>query len=246
MINYQSGAWRERERVPRRRTANGPRGDQAAAVDRRLLLGFEAGSHVLHASVQTPWMLGRGDEAVSLVEARRLIVDGVDDGKATCGGLTSGDRLSQRLSEQQGTDPLALVATVDCEASQQDHSHWVGGHPSFKLGRRVRAMNRSHGEAEVADDPIVARQDERPSRVHLLRGKRMTLEPAVELLIAAVEIPDVVVGVESLDVQSGRWTHASRSFGFFLNSSTNSGTGLAGLSSSAMKRSKASLERTRS
>ena len=73
----------------------------------------------------------------------------------------------------------------------------------------------------------------------------MASHPAVELRVSRLERAQVVLGPEALDPQL-QAVHTRRSFGFFLNNSTSSGTGWPGPSSSAMKRSNASLDKTRS
>lgn len=79
----------------------------------------------------------------------------------------------------------------------------------------------------------------------MLRGQRVALKPGVEFVVAGVELGQDVVRLQSVKTHQ-RTDQASWSLGFFLNSWTSSGTDLAGLSSSAMKRSKASFDSTRS
>src|SRR5581483_4160759 len=121
----------------------------------------------------------------------------------------------------------------------------VGGQAAYELGGSVGAQHRTHGEAEVPDDPAASHEHERACRVHLLGGQRVAVEPVVEVVVAAVEPAEIVVLVEALQPHR-RAAHHSGSFGFLSNSSTSSGTGLAGLSSSAMNRSNASFDCTRS
>ena len=54
-------------------------------------------------------MLGRRDESVVAVEGSGLIVDGVDDDQSGCGVFARGDRLTERLDEEQRSEPSALV-----------------------------------------------------------------------------------------------------------------------------------------
>src|SRR6478609_6055577 len=119
-------------------------------------------------------------------------------------------------------------------------------HAANELCGSVGSKHRAHGQAEVADDTATSRGDERPRGVHALRCERVAAKPPVEHVASRVEGADVVVGVEPFEQHSLGAAHASRSFGVFLNRSTNSGTGWAGLSSSAMKRSKAWFDSTKS
>src|SRR5262249_41632102 len=140
----------------------------------------------------------------------------------------------------------ALLPAINCEPREQHHADGIGRQPADKLPRRVLTQERSHGEAEEAQDVSASSDNKRSRRIHALRRQRMTLEPVVEFLTARVERRHIVAVVEPLEAQSTRRAHTSCSFDVFLNNSTSSGTALAGLSSSTMKRSNASFESTRS
>src|SRR5947208_848598 len=173
----------------------------AARLQRPSLLAFEAGADVLHTSVEPTGVLRRGDEAEPLIEADSIVVDRVDDDESSGDGLTRGDRLAEGLREQERSASLALVAAVDGEPCQQDHADRIGGEAADELGRRVGAKHGAHGEAEVADHAVVAGNDERAGRVHLLGRERVASQPAVELLVARVEVAEVVVGTEALEAK---------------------------------------------
>jgi hypothetical protein len=60
---------------------------------------LETGTDVLHAAVETAWVVGCSDESEPFVEAHGRVVDGVDHDEASGRGLAGGDRFAQRLRE---------------------------------------------------------------------------------------------------------------------------------------------------
>lgn len=190
-------------------------------------------------------MFGRGDEPVMSVESRGLVVDGVDDHQPGRSSLPGGNRLAESLGEQERAVALALVEAVDGEAGEQDHADGIHGHRPDQSRRRVGTSNGAHREAEVTDETVISDEDERPGRVHLLGRQTMAADPAVEGVLARGEGGDVVLGAEAFEPKTLS-DQSPGSFGFERNSSVSSATGSGGRSSSAMKRSNASLDRTTS
>lgn len=72
-------------------------------------------------------MLGRVDEAVSLVEVDGGIVDGIDDDDAGGCRLAGSDSFAQRFSEEQPTEPVVLFRLVDREPGDLDRANRVAG-----------------------------------------------------------------------------------------------------------------------
>lgn len=190
-------------------------------------------------------MFGRGDEPVMGVESRGLVVDGVDNHQPSGSSLPGGNRLAEGLRKQERAVTLALVEAVDGEAGEQDHADGIRGHRPDQPRRRVGTSNRAHGEAEVADDTVISDEDECPGGVHVLGRQTMAADPAVESALARGEGGDVVLGAEAFEPKTLS-DQSPGSFGFERNNSVSSATGSGGRSSSAMKRSNASLDRTTS
>jgi len=94
-----------------------------------------------------------------------------------------------------------------------------------------RPLHRAHYQADVTHDPRVAHHHERARRIHLLRGKRVMTEPLVERVDAACKAAEVVINAEPLETQLAGAQLRDR--GSARNSSTSSGTIVAGSSSAA-------------
>ena len=191
-------------------------------------------------------MIGRPNEAMTFVEPGGLFVDGVVDGvddsrraaaasrrRRPCGGL-----LRAALRRH-----LGLAGAVDCEPGEQHHPDRVGREPRTSLAG-ASWRTRPHGEAEVAHDVRAVGDDERPRRVHLLRGELVAAQPGVELVVAGVEGAEVVAGVETFDRNGEGFTPPELGVGG--EQLDELGYRWAGLSSSAMNRSNASLDSTMS
>jgi len=70
-------------------------------------------------------MLGDEDKAVIEVEAGRGLVDGVHHDEPGGTGLAGSDGFAERLGEQQGTEILALDASVDGQSRKQHHADGI-------------------------------------------------------------------------------------------------------------------------
>ncbi len=62
------------------------------------------------------WMLREGLEAVSLVEARRGVVFGMDDDGSAADLVRSGATPGQSVSKQVGTEATVLLWQIDRQA----------------------------------------------------------------------------------------------------------------------------------
>ena len=125
------------------------------------------------------------------------------------------------------------------------HDESAGGcvASSDRLAQRLGELHGAHREAEVPGDTLGVDEHKGAGSIYPLRGEGVGAQPTVQGVVAGVEVAEVMVRTEPLKTATG---HPSGSFGWPRNSSTSSGTGIRGLSSSAGKRSKASLETTMS
>ena len=157
---------------------------------------------------------GAGNEAVPLVEAHSGLVDGVDDDEPGSSRLPSTDGLVERLSQEQRADAPALVVSVNGEASDEDHSHRVGGQPAHELGGSVGPQHRPHGQAEVAHDPTAApappsslwlfapQTRRRPSMLVELRLVEIRLTAAMDRFIITFPMARILTAERTLQGQA--------------------------------------------
>ena len=155
-------------------------------------------------------MVGDHDEAVTNIEAGSDLVDSVHHDEARGSSLTGGNGLAKRLAKEQGTETMALVASVDGKSRQQDHADRTARHAADERRGCLGSLDGAHGEAEVADDTFTIDQHEGTSNVHLLGGDGVDMQPAVEALVAGGKPTERVVEVEPLQAATG---HVSGNLG---------------------------------
>ncbi len=113
-------------------------------------------------------MLGDEDEAVMEVEAGRGLVDGVHHDEPGGSGLAGSDGLAERLGEEQGTETLALDASVDGQSRKQHHADGITRQAADQRRWRLGSVDRTHGEAEIAEDTFTIDEHEGANNVHLV------------------------------------------------------------------------------
>jgi hypothetical protein len=91
-------------------------------------------------------------ESPAAEESRGPIVDRVDDDEPRRGGVACHDCEPQGLGEQATAEPLALIASIDSKAGDQDGRDRVARHSLRVPPWGGRATDRPRSEAEVARD----------------------------------------------------------------------------------------------
>lgn len=133
------------------------------------------------------------------VEGNRAVVDGIYDDGARAELTGPGHRPDKCIDQQIGTEPGALLVSVQRQPGKEQHGHGIGLTPS--KSRRSRPMlDAAHCQREVADYPSVPR--EHPGRCSTGRGCNRcgSHQPLVEHRYPAVEMIALVPGrVEQLD-----------------------------------------------
>jgi hypothetical protein len=76
-----------------------------------------------HRQEHMPWVVEKRNKPKLFVEPTSVVVDGINFDRANAELVCQLLGSSQYIDQEQGTKPLALYASVDCEPPEQHHRH---------------------------------------------------------------------------------------------------------------------------
>ena len=165
----------------------------------------------LNGHQQHPLSERRGDEAVPLVEAHRIVINRMHDDGADTGNLRGGSTAPQRIGEQIGTKTDPLECGIDGEPGNEEKRNLVR-HAATQLGcGKRRTFLHGRGDCVIADDPAwaVSIAHDISARRGAFAGERALGEPMIERAMPPiVERIDNMIGIQSL-----RWCNAKLGHG---------------------------------
>ena len=129
-----------------------------------------------------------------------------------------------RVFEQAGPNPLALVIVVDRQAPEHDHRNRIR-HVSLHRFRRRVAEDRSSGEAVIPNDVIVDACHERASGAAQLTLPRTAAEPFVQIVDATIKGIEVVLIAKRLRCRNSISSHSHGAFVSMSRRSSSDGEG---------------------
>ena len=93
---------------------------------------------------------GKRLEAVFLIEAPGRLVFGVDDNGTQAGDVGGLERAQQGIAQQVFSQSAPLELSVDSQAGQNHHGHWVLGQTLPRAFRSFGVFDRTIGEGVIA------------------------------------------------------------------------------------------------
>jgi len=133
------------------------------------------------------------------IEARCVLVDGVDNDEAAARCARRGDDGGQSVNQQLGAKPLALQTRIERQLGEKDCGDALR-RPAPDTRGRVTPLKEMRGEGKVADNGASSFLDEQIRAGSLpSRAPRVLAQPAVEGVVPTVESMKIVPSGKRLD-----------------------------------------------
>ncbi len=134
-----------------------------------------------------------GFESELIVEARRIFLHMSDDRSYAC-GLSNGPAAEEGILEERSADSSALMPHVNRQPRQ--HQNWHRPFSRLALQQSlscVRRLDLRNGKGVIADYRASVKGDEGASRLSCLCMSRIAVQPAVQGLVPAAKICEIVL-----------------------------------------------------
>ncbi len=176
-----------------------------------------------------------------LVKPPRPLVDCMNENCPNTGYFGGQDRSEDCILQKSRTDSMPLDLEIDGKPPNHHHRDGVGHIPSHPA-RSIPVRRRTRSQRVVAHNLPPHANNIGARCAAFLIVKRPALEPVVKFRFAALELREIVSGVQFF--RSGKFPNLYFSHGaFLLSKRVNPGLSVGGASSRSMKRSNASSSR---